>query len=51
MQGNEGLNYRDDNGNGKERPDATADTRGCRIRLDRMRQLIESGNYEEGEAK
>lgn len=45
MQGNEGLNYRDDKGNGKERPEATADTRGCGIQLDRMRQLIESGKW------
>lgn len=36
VQGNEGLNYRDGNGNGKERLDVIVDVRGCRSRFDRM---------------
>lgn len=51
VRGNEGLRSKDGNGNGNQRPDATADVRGRRIRLDRMRQLRESGNCEEGEVK
>lgn len=51
VQGNEGLNYRDGNGNGKERPDATADVRGCRSRLDRMWQLMGCGKCKEGEVR
>lgn len=34
MQGTEDLNYRDDDGNRKERADAMADVRGCRMGLE-----------------
>ena len=36
MQGIEDLNYWDDDGNRKERADAMAGVRGCRMRLDSM---------------
>lgn len=36
VQGKEHLDCRDGSGNGKERPDATADVRGGSTRLDRM---------------